>query len=86
MKAITVLKDATAGIYGVRGANGVILITTKTGRKNREMSFQYDSYVGFQTTTRKIPLLNATEYALIKNEAAAASGDPLPFPDTFGLK
>lgn len=85
IESYTVLKDATAGIYGVRAANGVILITTKTGRKNKKMSFQYDSYVGFQKTTRKIPLLNATEYALIKNEAAAASGSPLPFPDTFGL-
>ncbi|QXP59294.1 SusC/RagA family TonB-linked outer membrane protein [Olleya sp. HaHaR_3_96] len=74
IESYTVLKDATAGIYGVRAANGVILITTKTGRKNRTMSFQYDSYVGLQTTTRKVPLLNATEYALIKNEAAAASG------------
>jgi len=85
IESYTVLKDATAGIYGVRAANGVILITTKTGRKNKPMTFQYDSYVGFQQTTRKIPLLNATEYALIKNEAAAASGSTLPFPDTFGL-
>ncbi|RLJ62630.1 TonB-linked SusC/RagA family outer membrane protein [Lacinutrix venerupis] len=81
----TVLKDATAGIYGVRAANGVILITTKTGKKNKPMSFNYDAYVGFQETTRKIPLLNATEYALIKNEAAAASGNNLPFPNTYGL-
>jgi TonB-linked SusC/RagA family outer membrane protein len=81
----TVLKDATAGIYGVRAANGVILITTKTGRKNKAISFNYDAYVGFQETTRKIPLLNATEYALIKNETAAANGSMLPFPDTFGL-
>ncbi|WP_299382292.1 TonB-dependent receptor [uncultured Lacinutrix sp.] len=81
----TVLKDATAGIYGVRAANGVILITTKTGRKNKALSFNYDAYAGFQKTTRKISLLNATEYALIKNEAAAASGSELPFPNTFGL-
>lgn len=85
IESYTVLKDATAGIYGVRAANGVILITTKTGKKNRTMSFNYDAYVGFQETTRKIPLLNATEYALIKNEAAAATGNTLPFPNTFGL-
>lgn len=85
IESYTVLKDATAGIYGVRAANGVILITTKTGRKNKPLSFQYDAYAGFQQTTRKIPLLNATEYALIKNEAAAANGDDLPFPNTFGL-
>jgi len=85
IESYTVLKDATAGIYGVRAANGVILITTKTGRKNKPISFNYDAYVGFQKTTRKIPLLNATEYALIKNEAAAATGNTLPFPNTFGL-
>ena len=85
IESYTVLKDATAGIYGVRAANGVILITTKTGRKNRPLSFNYDAYVGFQKTTRKIPLLNATEYALIKNEAAAATGNTIPFPNTFGL-
>ena len=75
----TVLKDATAGIYGVRAANGVILITTKTGRKESPLKFEYDAYAGFQQTTRKLPVLNATEYALLKNEAAAANGDPLVF-------
>lgn len=85
IESYTVLKDATAGIYGVRAANGVILITTKTGRKNTDLTFNYDAYVGVQQTTRKIPLLNATEYALIKNEAAAASGNQLPFPNTYGL-
>ncbi|WP_313791399.1 SusC/RagA family TonB-linked outer membrane protein [Lacinutrix neustonica] len=82
---ITVLKDATAGIYGVRAANGVILITTKTGRKSMPMQFDYDAFVGFQQTTRKIPLLNATEYALLRNEAAAANGQTLPFPNAGGL-
>lgn len=85
IKSYTVLKDATAGIYGVRAANGVILITTKTGRKSTPLQFEYDAYIGFQETTRKIPLLNATEYALIRNEAAAANGDALPFPDVSGL-
>ncbi|WP_452222700.1 SusC/RagA family TonB-linked outer membrane protein [Lacinutrix chionoecetis] len=85
IESYTVLKDATAGIYGVRAANGVILITTKTGKKNRPLTFNYDAYAGFQKTTRKIPLLNATEYALIKNEAAVAAGNDLPFPNTFDL-
>ncbi|WP_044397553.1 TonB-dependent receptor [Lacinutrix sp. Hel_I_90] len=82
---ITVLKDATAGIYGVRAANGVILITTKTGRKSMPMQFDYDAYVGFQQTTREIPLLNATEYVLLRNEAAAANGQTLPFPNVSRL-
>ncbi len=85
IESINVLKDATAGIYGVRGANGVILITTKTGRKNTDFKVVLNSYAGFQQTTRKIPLLNATEYALLANEAFANNGEPLPFPNVSSL-
>ena len=85
IESINVLKDATAGIYGVQAANGVILITTKTGRKNSELKFTYDAYGGFQQTERKIPVLNATEYALLTNEAFAANGQSLPFPNVAGL-
>ncbi|PQJ81533.1 SusC/RagA family TonB-linked outer membrane protein [Polaribacter glomeratus] len=85
VESINILKDATAGIYGVRGANGVILITTKSGRKNTELKSSLNMYFGFQETTRKIPLLNATEYALLANEAFAANGDALPFPSVSGL-
>lgn len=85
IESINVLKDATAGIYGVRGANGVILITTKSGRKNTDYKIVFNSYVGFQETTRKIPLLNATEYAMLANEAFAANGQPLPFTNVTSL-
>jgi TonB-linked SusC/RagA family outer membrane protein len=85
IESINVLKDATAGIYGVRAANGVILITTKTGRKNTDLKFSYDAWGGFQETSREIPVLNATEYAVIVNEAFAAGGQPIPFPDISGL-
>lgn len=85
IESINVLKDATAGIYGVRAANGVILITTKTGRKSTPLKFSYDAYGGFQETSRKIPVLNATEYAVIINEASAANGDPVVYPDVSGL-
>lgn len=85
IQSINVLKDATAGIYGVRAANGVILITTKTGRKNTELKFTYDAWGGFQETSREIPVLNATEYGVIVNEAFAAGGQALPFPDISGL-
>lgn len=81
IESINVIKDATAGIYGVRAANGVVLITTKTGRKNSELQFNYDSFGGFQETSRTIPVLNATEYAVIINEAFAANGQPNPFPN-----
>lgn len=83
--SVNVLKDATAGIYGVRAANGVILITTKTGRKEQPLAIEYDMFVGFQETTRKIPVLNATEYGALVNEAFAAGGDSPPFTDLSQL-
>ncbi|MDB9874381.1 TonB-dependent receptor [Flavobacteriaceae bacterium] len=70
IKSINVLKDATAGIYGVRAANGVILITTKSGRKNTELKFQFDSYTGIQQTSKKLDLLNPTDFAIYVNDAA----------------
>tara|TARA_R110000787_G_scaffold120553_1_gene231513 strand:+ start:3908 stop:6979 length:3072 start_codon:yes stop_codon:yes gene_type:complete len=85
IESINVLKDATAGIYGVRGANGVILITTKSGRKNTDFKVVFNSYSGFQQTTREIPLLNGTEYALLANEAFANNGEAIPFPNVSSL-
>ena len=85
IESINILKDATAGIYGVRAANGVILVTTKSGRKEMPLTIEYSSYGGFQSTTRKIPVLNATEYALFVNEASAAAGAPIPFTNVSGL-
>ena len=74
IKSINVLKDATAGIYGVQAANGVILITTKTGVKNTELKFQFDSYTGVQQTSKKLDLLNPTDFAIYVNDAV---DDPL---------
>ena len=68
IESINVLKDATAGIYGVRAANGVIIIETKKGRKGSKPKFEVGSYYGIQETTKSLDLLNAAEYALIKNE------------------
>ncbi len=85
IESINILKDATAGIYGVRAANGVILVTTKTGRKEMPLKIEYSTYAGFQQTTRKIPVLNATEYAILVNEAYAAGGSTPPFTDLSGL-
>lgn len=68
IKSMNVLKDATAGIYGVRGANGVILITTKTGRKNSELKFNVDAYTGFQTTSKRIDLLEPLDFAIYVND------------------
>ena len=81
IQSMNILKDATAGIYGVRAANGVILITTKTGRKNTKLNISLDSYAGIQNTTRKIGVLNGFEYAYLLNEAYIADGQAPAFTD-----
>ncbi|WP_025742264.1 SusC/RagA family TonB-linked outer membrane protein [Aquimarina pacifica] len=85
VESVTILKDSQAAIYGIDGANGVVLVTTKRGRKNQKPTFSYDTFTGFQETTRKLPLLNATEYGALLNESYAAAGEDLPFPDLSGL-
>jgi TonB-linked SusC/RagA family outer membrane protein len=85
IESITVLKDAQAAIYGIKGANGVVLVTTKIGKKNKAPTVRYDTYAAVQQTTRKLDYLNATEYALVLNEAYAASGQSLPFSDVSQL-
>ncbi|MEN0048640.1 MAG: SusC/RagA family TonB-linked outer membrane protein [Bacteroidota bacterium] len=62
IESINILKDASAtAIYGSRGANGVILITTKTGRPG-ETGLTYNTSVSTSTITRKLPLLSASEF------------------------
>ncbi|RXP46498.1 TonB-dependent receptor [Lutibacter sp. HS1-25] len=85
VETITVLKDAQAAIYGSTGANGVILITTKMGRKNAKTKISFNTYYGFQETSKKINLLNATEYAALLNETYASGGDPIPYPNLAGI-
>ncbi|MCZ8228705.1 TonB-dependent receptor [Flavobacterium sp.] len=85
IETITVLKDAQAAIYGTIGANGVILITTKSGKKNAKTKINFNTYVGFQETTRTLPTLNATEYALLLNESYANGGQTIPYPNVSGL-
>lgn len=85
IETITVLKDAQAAIYGTIGANGIILVTTKMGKKNSKTKVSFNSYSGFQETSRKLPTLNATEYALLLNESYANGGRALPYPNASGL-
>lgn len=85
VESISVLKDAQAAIYGTAGANGVVLVTTKKGKKNSKPLFSYNNYIGFQETSRKLPLLNSTEYALLLNEAYANGGQNIPFPNVSNL-
>ncbi len=85
IESIEVLKDAaSAAIYGARAANGVVLITTKSGTKGK-MQLSYDGYTGIQNPWRQLSMLNAREYAIIQNEAAAASGLSLRFQDPEAL-
>lgn len=75
IESIEVLKDgAAASIYGARAANGVILITTKRGKKG-EPSFSFDTYYGLQQAHRLPKLLNASEYLMIRNEAIANANE-----------
>ena len=85
IETITVLKDAQAAIYGTIGANGIILVTTKKGRKNQKPTLSYNTYTGFQETSRKLPTLNATEYAALLNESYANGGQPIPYPNLSGI-
>lgn len=82
IKSINVLKDATAGIYGVRAANGVIIVETKSGGRDSKLQLEYNGYYGIQQTARKLNLLTAEEYAVIKNEMFGVGGQPLPFNNT----
>lgn len=85
IESLNILKDATAGIYGVRAANGVIIITSKGGRKESPPKFTVNTYAGIQETTRKLPVLNATEYALLVNEARTNGGQAPLFADVSSL-
>src|SRR5207253_1989342 len=65
---ISILKDASAtAIYGARGANGVVIITTKQGRGVRP-AFTIDTYTGFQSVAKRYDLLNATEHMAYAND------------------
>ncbi len=78
IESVDILKDASAtAIYGARGANGVVLITTKRG-KNGPTRVQFDGYTGIQNITKKIDLLNASQFAQLENEIYNNNGYPDP--------
>jgi len=81
IESIEVLKDAaSASIYGARSANGVILVTTKSG-EGAKPTLSYKAYVGIQAPWKRLSLLNGTEYATLINESFVAAGEPLEFED-----
>src|SRR5450432_1163758 len=72
--SIDVLKDASAtAIYGVRAANGVVMVTTKRGRRNG-LQVTVDGYDAFQSRQKRYDVLNANQFATLANKVAAASG------------
>lgn len=67
---MTILKDASASaIYGVRAANGVVIITTKKGSRNQDAKITYNGYVGIQKATNLLEMCNSHEYATMMLEA-----------------
>ena len=82
IESIDILKDAaSAAIYGSRAANGVILVTTKTGKKSKRPTITYDFYHGWHSAVNLPEMLNAQQYIEIMDEAnendAIASGKTL---------
>ncbi len=81
IESIEILKDASAtAIYGSRGANGVILITTKSGKKGKP-TIDYSFSYGYQNIRKKLDLMSAADYAITRNANRAtdnASGVPVP--------
>lgn len=78
IESISILKDASASIYGARAANGVILITTKQGTEGKSV-INYSTYTGVQTATNLTEMCNKNQYIELYNEAAIADGrDPMP--------
>ena len=78
IQSIEVLKDASAtAIYGSRGANGVIIVTTKRG-KNGKTLISYDAYVGVSRSLGRIDVMNGSQFAEFKRESRRTTGN---YPD-----
>jgi len=78
IESVTILKDASAAIYGVRSANGVILITTKRGKIGKP-TINYDGSVGLQQLTRLDKRVNSWEYMTYFNELNVNQGNSAPY-------
>ncbi|MBQ9656309.1 MAG: TonB-dependent receptor [Prevotella sp.] len=86
IESIDVLKDAaSAAIYGAQAANGVVLITTKSGKEGKA-TLSFDGYIGFQNVARKAKMLNAEQYMTIMDEQAVNSGNaPFDWANMSGI-
>ena len=76
IETFTVLKDASAAIYGINAGNGVIIVTTKSGSHHGTARFQFNANMGFSTPTDRVRMANAYEYYWLRNAANINAGDP----------
>jgi TonB-linked SusC/RagA family outer membrane protein len=82
IESIEILKDASAtAIYGSRGANGVVIITTRRGKKSGT-EINYDVYVGKQKVRKKLDLLNGAQWEALVNDINESDGKPHTFSDS----
>jgi len=80
IESMEILKDASAtAIYGSRGSNGVVLVTTKKG-KSGKLNVELNSAYGVQNTANKLDLLNADEFADYQNQIRTNQGNTNPYP------
>lgn len=85
IQSIEVLKDAASGaVYGARAANGVILVTTKSGKEGK-VKVSYDFSFGWQNPWREREMLDATQYATLMNEASMYADNKLMYDDPSKL-
>jgi len=88
IETIDILKDASStAIYGANGANGVVLITTKKGKKGKS-TFAYETYLATQQVTNSVDILNLPQYAAYQSKIFKLNGEPVPYqyqkPDLLG--
>lgn len=85
VQSVEVLKDAASGaIYGARAANGVILVTTKSGKAGK-VNLSYNFSYGWQDAWKHRSVLDATQYAIMMNEASLSAGDGVMYSDPYSL-
>jgi TonB-linked SusC/RagA family outer membrane protein len=87
IESVSILKDASStAIYGIRAANGVVLVTTKRGKTGKP-TINYNGYAGWQAATNQVQMANGTQYATLINELYADNGVVPAFssnPSSYG--
>lgn len=79
IESLEVLKDASAAaIYGSRASNGVVIITTKKGKRDGKLQVSLDSYIGFQSAANKLDLLNTDQFVKYERMLNGAAGIGVP--------